>query len=147
MSSVEVVPKDLRQLRACLVCSLIKTFDQFEFDGCDNCDEFLHMKSNKDNIYDCTSNNFDGMIALMFPEDSWVAKWQRISKYLLDFIFKNLRILNMVLFYSTEMQRCIRHISIRHPTEEFHPWDEDRWTDIPTKRHKQKTMMNVFFLR
>nr|CAG4642981.1 EOG090X0NWO [Evadne anonyx] len=80
MSSVEVVPKDLRQLRACLVCSLIKTFDQFEFDGCDNCDEFLHMKNNKDNIYDCTSNNFDGMIALMFPEDSWVAKWQRITR-------------------------------------------------------------------
>ena len=26
--SVETVPKDLRQLRACLVCSLVKTFDQ-----------------------------------------------------------------------------------------------------------------------
>jgi hypothetical protein len=26
--SVETVPKDMRQLRACLVCSLIKTFDQ-----------------------------------------------------------------------------------------------------------------------
>ena len=77
--SVDTVPKDLRNLRACLVCSLIKvtlnlvhhvlmdfiyvcvqTFEQFEYDGCENCEEFLRMKSNKDNIYDCTSSNFDG---------------------------------------------------------------------------------------
>nr|CAG4635246.1 EOG090X0NWO [Alona affinis] len=60
MASVEIVPKDLRNLRCCLVCSLIK--------------------NNKDNIYDCTSTNFDGMVALMSPEDSWVAKWQRINR-------------------------------------------------------------------
>jgi transcription elongation factor SPT4 len=38
------------------------------------------MKKNKDRVIDCTSNNFDGMIAVMSPEDSWVCKWQRISK-------------------------------------------------------------------
>jgi len=37
-----------------------QTFDQFEFDGCDNCDDFLRMKNNKDNVFDCTSSNFDG---------------------------------------------------------------------------------------
>ena len=83
--SVDIVPKDLRGLRACLVCSLIKvkycipfclkprykqafkehvtdfqTKDQFEMDGCDNCEEFLHIKNNADNMYDCTSSNFDG---------------------------------------------------------------------------------------
>uniref|UniRef100_A0A2R5LF79 Transcription elongation factor SPT4 n=2 Tax=Ornithodoros turicata TaxID=34597 RepID=A0A2R5LF79_9ACAR len=79
-ASMESIPKDLRNLRACLLCSLIKTFEQFEFDGCDNCDEYLHMKNNRDMVYDCTSSNFDGMIALMSPEDSWVAKWQRISR-------------------------------------------------------------------
>lgn len=79
--SFETIPKDLRGLRACLVCSLVKTFDQFEYDGCDNCDEFLRMKGNKDNVYDHTSNNFDGIIALMSPEDSWVAKWQRIGRF------------------------------------------------------------------
>nr|CAG4641416.1 EOG090X0NWO [Eulimnadia texana] len=78
--SLETVPKDLRNLRACLVCSLIKTFEQFEYDGCENCDEFLRMKNNRDNVYDCTSSNFDGMIALMSPEDSWVAKWQRTNR-------------------------------------------------------------------
>lgn len=54
--------------------------EQFEYDGCDNCESFLKMKKNKDRVMDCTSNNFDGMIAVMSPEDSWVCKWQRISK-------------------------------------------------------------------
>jgi transcription elongation factor SPT4 len=53
--------------------------EQFEYDGCDNCESFLKMKKNKDRVIDCTSNNFDGMIAVMSPEDSWVCKWQRIS--------------------------------------------------------------------
>lgn len=59
-----------------------QSFDQFETEGCDNCEEFLRMKNNKDNVYDCTSNNFDGLIAVMSPEDSWVCKWQRISEYI-----------------------------------------------------------------
>ncbi|XP_055374563.1 transcription elongation factor SPT4 [Condylostylus longicornis] len=79
--SFDTIPKDLRGLRACLVCSLVKTFDQFEYDGCENCEEFLRMKNNKDNVYDHTSNNFDGLIALMTPDDSWVAKWQRITRF------------------------------------------------------------------
>ncbi|KAL5287555.1 SUPT4H1 family protein [Megaselia abdita] len=56
-----------------------QTFEQFENDGCDNCESFLRMKNNKDNVYDHTSNNFDGLIALMNPDDSWVCKWQRID--------------------------------------------------------------------
>ncbi|KAK3576682.1 hypothetical protein CHS0354_024291 [Potamilus streckersoni] len=79
--SLETVPKDLRNLRACLLCSLVKTFEQFELDGCDNCEEYLHMKNNSDTVYDCTSSNFDGMVAMMSPEDSWVAKWQRIGRF------------------------------------------------------------------
>ena len=39
------------------------------------------MKNNRDNVYAFTSSNFDGMIALMSAEDSWVAKWQRINKF------------------------------------------------------------------
>lgn len=78
--SLETVPKDMRNLRACLLCSLIKTLEQFEYDGCDNCEEFLHMKNNRDTVYECTSSSFDGIMALMSPDDSWVAKWQRISR-------------------------------------------------------------------
>lgn len=38
------------------------------------------MKGDRDKVYDCTSSNFDGLVAMMQPEDSWVAKWQRISR-------------------------------------------------------------------
>lgn len=75
------VPSDLRNLRACLVCSLIKSAMMFEKDGCDNCEEYLGLRGNRERVYDCTSNNFEGMIALMAPEESWVAKWQRISHF------------------------------------------------------------------
>ena len=75
------VPKNLRQLRACLSCSLIKTMEQFENDGCDNCESFLHLRDNRDNVYECTSSKFSGMIAACQMEDSWVAKWQRIRKF------------------------------------------------------------------
>ncbi len=99
----ETIPKDLRQLRACLSCSLIKvraikwdpryfnkvtkaipiflqTFEQFENDGCENCEAFLALRHNRENVYDCTSSNFEGMVGMAKPDDSWVAKWQRISE-------------------------------------------------------------------
>ncbi|XP_020616731.1 transcription elongation factor SPT4-like [Orbicella faveolata] len=76
---MESVPKELRNLRACLLCSLVKTLEQFEYDGCENCEKFLRLKNNKENILTCTSANFDGIISLMTPEDSWVARWQRID--------------------------------------------------------------------
>merc|ERR1711973_806117 len=41
----------------------------------------LHLKRNRDNVYDCTSSNFEGMIAACKPEDSWVCRWQRINKF------------------------------------------------------------------
>lgn len=37
--SIESVPRELKNLRACLLCGIIKTFEQFELDGCDNCDQ------------------------------------------------------------------------------------------------------------
>ncbi|RWS25453.1 transcription elongation factor SPT4-A-like protein [Leptotrombidium deliense] len=78
--SVDSVPRDSRNLRACLLCSMIKSFEQFEFEGCDNCEEVLGMKQNREMIYDCTSNNFDGFVALTSPEESWVAKWLKINR-------------------------------------------------------------------
>jgi len=81
MVSVENIPPNLRGLRACLLCSMIKTIDQFEFDGCENCDHILGMKNNKDNVYNHTSSNFDGMVALTSPEESWVGKWLRINRF------------------------------------------------------------------
>uniref|UniRef100_A0A3P9NQH6 SPT4 homolog, DSIF elongation factor subunit n=2 Tax=Poeciliinae TaxID=586240 RepID=A0A3P9NQH6_POERE len=56
-----------------------QTIDQFEYDGCDNCESYLQMKGNREMVYECTSSSFDGVVAMMSPEDSWVAKWQRIG--------------------------------------------------------------------
>lgn len=74
------IPRDLHNLRACLVCHLIKHLDQFDKHGCDNCEEALGLRRNMDLIQACTTSNFSGMIALCQPEDSWVARWQKISK-------------------------------------------------------------------
>ena len=79
--SIESIPQNTKHLRACLACSMVKSFDQFEGDGCDNCDSFLQLKNNKDHIYSCTSNNFDGLVALMKPEESWAGKWLRITHF------------------------------------------------------------------
>jgi len=73
-----IVPADLRQLRACLFCSLVKTWMQFEARGCENC-EFLDLEENKENIGECTSSTFEGMVAMLKPTESWVARWQRLN--------------------------------------------------------------------
>jgi len=78
--AVERIPRDLRNLRACLLCSLVKSFEQFEIDGCDNCEFVLGMRGNREMIFDCTSTNFDGIVALTTPDESWAAKWLRINK-------------------------------------------------------------------
>lgn len=72
-------PQDMKQLRACLFCSQVRSWDQFEKEGCPNCDSFLHLQGNKHKIGECTSASFEGLIALMDPDASWVARWQRIS--------------------------------------------------------------------
>ena len=74
------IPRDFHNLRACLVCNLIKQADQFEKSGCENCEEVLGLRHNKDMVSSCTTSNFSGMIALCQPDDSWVARWQRINK-------------------------------------------------------------------
>jgi len=39
------------------------------------------MKNSADRVTQCTTTSFDGLIAVVDPESSWVAKWQRTSKY------------------------------------------------------------------
>lgn len=76
----ESIPRDFHNLRACLLCHLIKHADQFEKNGCDNCEEYLGLRHHRDMVTSCTTVNFSGMIALCVPDDSWVARWQRISR-------------------------------------------------------------------
>lgn len=58
-------------------CALQRFFRE----GCPNCDEFLSLRDNMDNIMDCTSQVFEGLITLSEPGRSWVAKWQRLDGY------------------------------------------------------------------
>lgn len=77
---MDILPEEGVKLRACLLCSLIKSADQFREDGCDNCEEVLQLRGSSDRVFECTSSSFYGFIASMKPTDSWVSKWQRITK-------------------------------------------------------------------
>ncbi|OMJ21200.1 Transcription elongation factor SPT4 [Smittium culicis] len=39
------------------------------------------MRGSIDRVMDCTSSNFDGIIALVDPNRSWVARWNHLSSY------------------------------------------------------------------
>ena len=71
----------MRVLRACMVCSYVQSGNQFQREGCPNCEEFLEMRGSSDTIQDCTSAVFEGTITLNKVQDSWVAKWQRLEGY------------------------------------------------------------------
>jgi len=50
-------------------------------EGCPNCEDFLHLAGSSEQIADCTSQVFEGLITLADPARSWVAKWQRLDGY------------------------------------------------------------------
>jgi transcription elongation factor SPT4 len=37
------------------------------------------MRGSHERVAECTSTIYDGMIAMLDPEESWVARWQRIG--------------------------------------------------------------------
>jgi len=80
MGDASVIPDSIKtsQLRACLVCGLLKTSHQFEEAGCENC-TFLKLEDQPDLIDKCTTPNFNGVISMMRPDKSWVARWMRIA--------------------------------------------------------------------
>eukprot|EP00878_Enallax_costatus_P004335 GHUV01004567.1.p2 GENE.GHUV01004567.1~~GHUV01004567.1.p2 ORF type:complete len:134 (+),score=22.89 GHUV01004567.1:248-649(+) len=68
-----------KQLRACFVCKLVKAYPQWLDSGmCDNCRwmEIADMES----LDTCTTTNFSGLMTLMEPPTSWVAKWTHTAK-------------------------------------------------------------------
>eukprot|EP01134_Creolimax_fragrantissima_P005514 CFRG5514T1 len=80
MDPIASVPTSLKELRSCLLCSMVKTQDQFERDGCTNCEQYLHLKGDRLRVEECTSRNFEGIISMLQPETSWVANWQRLTR-------------------------------------------------------------------
>jgi transcription elongation factor SPT4 len=75
------VPTNIRTIRACKRCGLLKTNEQFVDFGCENC-PFLHMQDDPQQVNKCTTAFFEGLAAIMDPRDSWAAKWIRVDAYL-----------------------------------------------------------------
>ncbi|KAG9201823.1 hypothetical protein G6514_005240 [Epicoccum nigrum] len=76
-----VPPNQQRNLRACMVCSIVRTQTQFLNGGCPNCEEFLELAGNLDHVSDCTSSVFEGLITVADTSKSWVARYQRLEGY------------------------------------------------------------------
>lgn len=71
----------IRSLRACMICSIVQQQSKFNREGCPNCEDFLELRHNNDAIQDATSTVFEGLISLANPDQSWVARWQRLQGY------------------------------------------------------------------
>ena len=90
------IPLEMKKLRACLRCALIKTVDQFYEGGCENC-PFLRMDQSMPRVMESTTAYFEGMIALVNNEGSWVAKWQRIGALISSSFSSNINLNALVL--------------------------------------------------
>ncbi|KAI8943639.1 hypothetical protein NX059_001624 [Plenodomus lindquistii] len=76
-----IPPSQQRNMRACMVCSIVRTSQQFLQQGCPNCEYILELIGNPDQINDCTSQVFEGLITVADTQRSWVARYQRLEGY------------------------------------------------------------------
>lgn len=76
-----IPPNQQRNMRACMVCSIVRTQQQFATQGCPNCEEILELAGNPEQINDCTSQVFEGLITVADTSRSWVARYQRLEGY------------------------------------------------------------------
>ncbi|KAF2203315.1 putative transcriptional elongation protein Spt4 [Delitschia confertaspora ATCC 74209] len=80
-ASAYVEPKHYRQLRACMVCGILRTELLFKREGCPNCEEFMQLRGDSDAIAACTSQVYEGTIAVADTRRSWVARHNRLEGY------------------------------------------------------------------
>ncbi|KAJ1759677.1 transcription elongation factor spt4 [Coemansia sp. RSA 2523] len=74
-----LIPKDKRQLRACLICGIVQNHHVFRDSGCPNCNRYVNMAGQNDMVTDCTSGTFDGVMAVLQPKKSWVCKFAHVN--------------------------------------------------------------------
>jgi transcription elongation factor SPT4 len=75
-------PKSAQNLRACIPCLLVKSYKQFMDEGCENCSPAFDMKDDPEKIAECTTASFEGLMAMLQPEKSWVARWQFVQNFI-----------------------------------------------------------------
>jgi len=75
------IPNKLTTLRACIPCLLVKSHGQFLETGCENCEAAFSLIDEPEKIVDVTTENFEGLVALTSPEQSWVAAWQFLTDF------------------------------------------------------------------
>ncbi|KTW25588.1 hypothetical protein T552_03449 [Pneumocystis carinii B80] len=76
-----VLSAERKNLRACLLCGIILSYKHFLSQGCPNCEMLLQISASEDSVQECTSPIYEGVLAVMQPTESWVAKWQRINRF------------------------------------------------------------------
>jgi transcription elongation factor SPT4 len=76
-----IPPNQQRNMRACMICSIVRTQQQFMTQGCPNCEYIIELANNPDQINDCTSQVFEGLISVADTSRSWVARYQRLEGY------------------------------------------------------------------
>jgi transcription elongation factor SPT4 len=76
-----IPPNQQRNMRACMVCSVVRTQQQFMTQGCPNCEDIIELAGNPEQINDCTSQVFEGLITVADTTRSWVARYQRLEGY------------------------------------------------------------------
>jgi transcription elongation factor SPT4 len=81
MSGSYVPPNQQRHMRACMVCSIVRTEQSFKSNGCPNCESFLELAGNIEAIQECTSQVFDGLMTVSDTSRSWAARYQRLEGY------------------------------------------------------------------
>ena len=64
-----------KDLRACLLCSIVLSLKDFVDTGCPNCQDLMSS------AHDGTTSNWEGTVALVNPGESWVSKWQGLTNY------------------------------------------------------------------
>ena len=89
-------PDSLLSLRACVSCRLVKTLNQFQDSFCENCwrdwadgstPETLKPGRRLDLALENTTADYEGLISMMRPSDSWVARWVKMRAFLAPFHF------------------------------------------------------------